>query len=150
MEEDLCRAYSKYHHGIIHFEFLTLNTAFNFQQLQHVLKNLRKYPALVGRRNIVLFHDNARPHSARISLFGWSVLHHSPYSPDFVSSNFHFFHSVQNALDDKTFSQEHQVKMFLEKLSLKVAEFYLRGINNLPDKWQDVIQNNGKYTIAWN
>ena len=32
----------------------------------------------------------------------------------------------------------------------KPAEFYLRGINNISDKWLEVIQNNGKYTIDWN
>ena len=31
--------------------------------------------------------------------------------------------------------------MFVENfLSLKPAEFYLRGINNLSDKWQEMIQ----------
>ena len=39
-----------------------------------------------------------------------------------------------------------QVKMFVENLSLKPAESYLKGINKLPDKWQGVIQNNGDYT----
>ena len=32
-------------------------------------------------------------------------------------------------------------------VSSKPAEFYLTGINKLPDKWQGVIQNNDKYTI---
>ena len=34
-------------------------------------------------------------------------------------------------------------------LSSKPAEFYVRGINDLPDKWQEVIQNNGVYDIDW-
>ena len=32
-------------------------------------------------------------------------------------------------------------------LSLKAAEFYSRRINKLLGKWQEVIQNNSKYTI---
>ena len=33
--------------------------------------------------------------------------------------------------------------MFVEKfLNSKRAEFYLRGINKLADKWKEVIQNN--------
>ena len=41
--------------------------------------------------------------------------------------------------------------MFVENfLRLKPAEFYLRRINMLLDKWQEVIQNNGEYTIDWN
>ena len=35
-------------------------------------------------------------------------------------------------------------------LSLKPAEFYLRGINKLPDKWDEVIQNNSERTIEIN
>ena len=38
--------------------------------------------------------------------------------------------------------------MLVENLSSKPAEFYLIGIK-LPDKWQEVIQNN-EYTIDWN
>ncbi len=46
------------------------------------------------------------------------------------------------------FYQEDQVKTFMENfLRLKPAEFYLRGINKLSDKWQEVIQNNGEYNI---
>ena len=55
--------------------------------------------------------------------FGLSVL---PYSPDLALSDFHlFFNSLQNALNDKKFSQEN-VENFL---SWKPVEFYLRGIN---------------------
>ena len=45
--------------------------------------------------------------------------------------------------------------MFLRRLGenllgSKPAEFYLRGINKLSDKWQGVIQNNNEYTVDWN
>ena len=80
---------------------------------------LRKCPTLVNRRNVP--HDNARPHSARITLekildFGWSVLFNPPYSPDFMPSDFHLFHSLQNALNDRKFSQD-QVKILKLKTS---------------------------------
>ena len=39
------------------------------------------------------------------------------------------------------------MKTFLENiLSPKQIEFYVRGINKLPEKWQEVIQNNSEYT----
>ena len=42
----------------------------------------------------------------------------------------------------KKFSREDQVKTFVENfLSLKPAEFYLRGINKQADEWEEVIQN---------
>ena len=37
--------------------------------------------------------------------------------------------------------------MLVENLSSKIAEFYLRGINKIPDKWQEVIQNDA--IIIW-
>ena len=41
--------------------------------------------------------------------------------------------------------------MFVENfLDSKSAEFYLRGINKLPDEQQEAIQNNGEYIIDWN
>ena len=79
---------------------------------------------------------------------GGSVLLHPPYSADFAPSDFHPFHSLQNDLNDQKFSQENQVKTFVENLlSWKTIEFYLSGINKLPDEWQEVIKNDGKYTI---
>ena len=81
---------------------------------------------------------------------GWTVLPHPPYS-DFASNDFQCFCSLQNALNDKKkCSQEDQVKTFEENSSSKPAKFYLRGIDNLSDRWQEVIQNNGGYTIEWN
>ena len=48
----------------------------------------------------------------------------------------------------KKCSQKDQIKTFVENFfSSKAAEFYLRGTNKLPDKWQEVIQNNGEYII---
>ena len=56
-----------------------------------------------------------------------------------------------NHLFTQKFSQENQIQTFVENfLSSKSDEFYLRGINKLLDKWQEVIQNNGEYTIDWN
>ena len=77
---------------------------------------------------------------------GLSVLPHPIYSPDFVSNDFHFLYSLQNALNDKKFSPEDQVKMFVE--NLKPAEFSLREINKLADKWQEMILNNSGYIIT--
>ena len=35
-------------------------------------------------------------------------------------------------------------------MNSKPAEIYSSGINKLPGKWQEVIQNNGEYIIDWN
>ena len=34
-------------------------------------------------------------------------------------------------------------------LNTKPGEFYLTGINKPLNKWQEQVQNNGRYTIDW-
>ena len=137
--------------------FLNCNQTFNedlySQQLQHVYENIRKRPALVDRRNIVLFLDNVKPRSARITQLkildlGWYILHLPPYSPDLAPIDFFLFRFQQNAFNVKHIFQEYQVKTCVENfMSWKPAKFYLRGINKLLDRWQKETQNNVEYTI---
>ena len=62
-----------------------------------------------------------------------------------------FSPSLQNALNDKYFSQEDLVKSFLENFFCsQIVEFYLREINKQSDIWSVVIQNNGDFIIDWN
>ena len=82
--------------------------------------------------------------------WNWSALPHSPYSADLEQSDFHLFPSLQNALNGKNFSQDHMKTLVENFLIKKPAEFYLRGINCLPDKWQEMIKNNSLYTIDGN
>ena len=97
----------------------------------------------INIRNIVLSNDNTRPHSARIPMEKYWILPHPSYSQDLASRNFRLFRSLENAVNNK------KALMFVENfLNSKPIKFYSRGINKLPDKCQEVIQNNGKYTIG--
>ena len=52
--------------------------------------------------------------------FDWSIRSYPPYLPDLAPSNFQFFISLQNAVNEKKSSQEDQVKPFVENFfSLK-------------------------------
>ena len=96
-------------------------------------------------------HFLLESHWKKILDLGWSVLPQLAYSSDLVTSDFHLFYSLQNALNNNKFSQEDQVKTSVKNfLSLIQAEFYLRRISKLPYKWQEAIQNYSKYTIDWN
>ena len=123
--------------SIIHFKSLSRNETVTadlyVQQLQHVHQSLlKKCPALINRKNVVLLHDNARPHAARVTQeeileLGWSVLPHPPYSLDLAPSNYHLFRSLQNSLMGTNFTNEHQVREFVEKFfTSKMAEFYAK------------------------
>ena len=106
-------------------------------------------------RNVVFPPDYTSHHSARITRKKYCVLSGLFYPIPYIHQALHqvisiFFFLYKNALRDKLFPKEDQMKMFVENLlSSKAAEFYLRGINKPPDKWPELIHNNGKYTIDW-
>jgi [histone H3]-lysine36 N-dimethyltransferase SETMAR len=142
--------------GIIHWEVLppnqTINAAFYCLQLDRVRASLMaKRPGLVNRRGVILHHDNARPHAAvstrqKLMSFGWEVLSHPPYSPDLAPTDYHLFRALNNSFSQKTFDDVDAVKTAIQDFfNSKPRDFYLRGINLLPERWQEVIDNNGDY-----
>ncbi len=94
--------------GVIYFEFLDVNQTITadvysqqLQRLHEVL--LEKRPNLVNQKDVILLHDNATPHVAKmtqqtIKQFGWEVLAHPPWSPDLAPSDYHLFLSLRNYL----------------------------------------------------
>ena len=63
----------------------------------------KKCPALINWKNVVLLHDNARPHTARVTQekileLDWPFLPHPPSSPDLAPSDYHLYRSLQNSL----------------------------------------------------
>ena len=112
-------------------------------------------------------HENLRKGSVLVSGFSWWCK--ATFSINHVWKNIGFAlvyftlhqtsHKVISSFFNlykmlwmiKTFSQEDQVKTFVENfLSLKSTEFYMRAINKLTDEWHEVIQNNGEGAIDWN
>ena len=90
--------------GLILAEFLErgqiITAARYVQTLHKVLRTLRDTRP---RRNIIILHDNARPHavcfkSEAIAKIGWEVLPHPSYSPDLAPSDYHLFGFVKDQL----------------------------------------------------
>jgi hypothetical protein len=78
----------------------TINAAHYVQTLIKLNRALRN-----GRpgRKVILQHDHARPHTARLTFekienLEWEVLPHPPYSPDLTPSNYHLFGFVKNQM----------------------------------------------------
>ena len=144
--------------GPVYYELLpknkTINSEIYCEQLQRLSDSIQqKRPELVNRKGVVFHHDNARPHISLITRqklldLRWDVLPHPSYSPDLAPSDFHLFRSLQNSLNGIAFSNEGLIKEHLERFfAEKNADFYLRGIMKLPQRWQKVIDQNGEYII---
>jgi histone-lysine N-methyltransferase SETMAR len=144
--------------GVIHFEVLemgqTITADLYCQQLDRLHQALiEKRPALVNRKGVILQHDNARPHTARITQqkirdLGWEVLPHPPYSPDTAPSDYHLFRSLEHFLSGKTFRNIDEIKTAISDFfASKQPSFYKQGIENLVQRWGAVVDNDGNYII---
>ena len=83
--------------GLILAEFLEPGQTITAAHYVQTLHKLRR--ALCDKRtgqNIIILHDSACPHAARltseaITKMGWEVLPHPSYSPDLAPSDYHHF-----------------------------------------------------------
>ena len=59
-------------------------------------------------------------------------------------------HSLQNDLNGRSLDSEEVIKEHLNQFFAgKEPSFYERGIRQLPERWQKVIDQNGQYIIDW-
>uniref|UniRef100_A0A1I7V3L7 HTH_48 domain-containing protein n=1 Tax=Caenorhabditis tropicalis TaxID=1561998 RepID=A0A1I7V3L7_9PELO len=138
--------------GPVHWELLPTNTTVTAdlycKQLTRVAEKIK------GKMDRVYFlHDNARPHVAKVTHqkiqeLGWTTLAHPPYSPDMAPTDYHLFRSLTHFLDGKQFQNEDHLKTELQSFfDSKPREFYRKGIEQLPIRWQYIVDNNGAYYV---
>ena len=108
---------------------------------------------MVNCKGVIFYHDNATPHTflatgQKLLRLSWEVMLHPPYSPDPAPSDYYLFRSLQNSLNGKTFNDDETVKSHLVQFFAdKHQKLYERGIIKLPERWRQVIEQNGKYVI---
>lgn len=139
--------------GIIHWELLpdgyTITADVYCEQLDRVQEALREKRS--HRAQHFLLHDNATPHTAKktkrkLQSLGWTVLPHPPYSPDLAPTDFKLFRSLANALSEKLFTTEEEIRVFIvEFFGSRTAGFFVRGFTDLPARWEGVIEHEGEY-----
>lgn len=105
--------------GVLLIDYQSRRTTITAAHYCEVLRNLRR--AIQNKRGklskkVFLFHDNARPHSARetralLEQFEWNVYGHPPYSPDLAPSDFLLFPQLKHHLREDA----SQMKMIWNK-----------------------------------
>jgi [histone H3]-lysine36 N-dimethyltransferase SETMAR len=94
------------------------------------------------KTKIILQHDNARPHTAKLTKaklqeLGWEVLPHPAYSPDLAPSDYHLFRDLQHELDEQHFENE-DVKKWLQSILTRNPAFSLIEVS------EDCLRNERK------
>jgi transposase len=103
------------------------------------------------RKTVILQHDNARPHTARLILqtvqkYGWELLTHRPYSPDLVPSDYHLFGPLKDHLRGHHYETDEAVQETVRSwLRGAGTDLYLRGIFKILQRWQKCIDRDGDF-----
>lgn len=101
--------------------------------------------------NFHFLHDNARPHTARITIqklneMNLIVLPHPPYSPDLSPSDFYLFGPLKKSLKGVNFENMQQVDAAMDAFfESKTPNFYAKAFECLPHRWQQCIDADGAY-----
>jgi len=141
--------------GVLLIDFLESGTTINADRYCEVLNKLksaikRKRPGKLSRK-VLLFHDNARPHSAKktqtlLEKFKWEIFDHPPYSPDLAPSDFFLFPKLKESLGGHHFNSNDEVKDFVKLFFKKQGtDFYKQGLSKLQNRYKKCIQVQGDY-----
>ena len=141
--------------GMIYYELLTqgntVSAAVYVDQLHRLAAALREKRRRMAQ--VHLLHDNARPHVAsatrrQLQELGWITVPHPPYSPDLAPSDYHLFRALKNFLRGQSFPDFNSLKSALETFfEQQPLDFWRRGIQSLPDRWQEVMDTCGEYIV---
>jgi len=119
--------------GVVHYKLLQpdeMVTAQRYQQqMIHDALEEKKLYTDKERKKVILLQDNARAHTAIMTLrtitdLDWEILSHPAYSPDFAPSDYHLFRSLQHHLTDTHFTYVKDVeKSMVEFINSKQSSF---------------------------
>jgi len=98
-----------------------------------------------------VLHDNARPHTACLTLetveqLGLDVLPHPPYSPDLAPSDYHLFGPMKKMLGWQKFASDTEVQSVISQwLGQQPASFFASDIEKLVDRCDKCLNGLGRY-----
>jgi [histone H3]-lysine36 N-dimethyltransferase SETMAR len=141
--------------GILAVDFLTERRTINAEYYSTLLKEKVK-PAIRNKRrkankSVLFLHDNARPHTAKLTVqtlqeLHWEVLPHPPYSPDLAPCDYYLFGPLKDFLGGRKFKNDEEVMTAAQEwLQRQPKSFYETGIKKLPGRWEKCITTQGDY-----
>ena len=97
----------------------TMNSQYCSQLLKDGVKPAFRHKRRKARKSICLLQDNARPHTAAITMdaihkFCWDLLAQPPYGPDLAPSDYHLFGPLKESLGGRRFRDSNEVIAFVE------------------------------------
>ncbi|GFV52429.1 mariner Mos1 transposase [Trichonephila clavipes] len=109
----------------------------------------KKRPELL-KYGVLLFYDNARPHSSTarqnpITTLGWERLHHPPYNPNIAPSYFHLFPALMKNLAWKRFGSNAVVKQAVKRFFCMQSPFSLEGFLKFIKRYEKCLNVLGTY-----
>ena len=121
----------------------TINTAYYSMILKHHLRPaLRRIRRHLVIQYPIIFHDNARSHTAAVTDLlrrrQWEILQHPPYSPDMSPCDYNLFAKVKESLR----GDRHNIRDELIRAINKYGRVY--GVRSLPNIWRKVINKGGR------
>ena len=140
--------------GLIRYGFLnpgeTIISEKYTQQIDEMHWNLQHLqPDLVNRKGPVFLCDFAGLHVTppglpKLNKSGYQVLHHQPYSPDLLPTDYNLLKHVNNVLQGKCFHNQQEVEnAFQEFTESWSMDFYITEIHKLISHWKKCIDCNG-------
>lgn len=141
--------------GVLLLDFLhdqrTVNAAYYCTLLNQVKAAYRSKRRGQPVRDVILLHDNARPHTAnetrlKLEEMSWETLEHPPYSPDLSPCDFYMFGPLKDALGGQRFNDNAAVEVFVRNwLRTRPVSFYNDGMQKLPTRWEKCVNKGGDY-----
>jgi hypothetical protein len=102
-------------------------------------------------KDVLLLHDNARPHTSlrtleAVAKMGWTLLPEPAHSPVRAPSDYRLFDHVKDALRGRHFADENDLKQsFRSVLRSRGREFYNIGKQSFTQRWHKCIENDGDF-----
>ena len=142
--------------GPLVLDFMPRGSTINADRYCSTLSLLRaairkKRCGILDIDNVIILHDNVRPHVAnktvnKLRKLHWRFLEHPPNNPDLAPSDIHLFSLLKKFLAGQWFTCDDEVKAAVRQwFRSQMADFYRSGIAKLVLRWDKCLNRHGDY-----